>query len=158
MSLATDSIFVAALKSNADLVGLLGGSASEGKPGRIYGTTIPLPDEELVNTPVPYVLVTFDGLNNDIESKDSAYESGYDHVNIGIEVVARTLKDLHELTQLVRSTILGYFRGNNTDVEDYQLTADGIMYDQLKPCYWQVLRYLCDVRLFDTEDDGQEED
>lgn len=137
MSLATDSIFVAAVQSNSELVKQVG--------GRIYGTAIPLPDEDLDNVPVPYIIVTFDGLNNDTGTKDDVYESEYDKVNIGVEVTAETLKGLHDLTQLVRDTILTYFRGNDTAVEDYTFTADAIQYDSFKPCYWQSLHYQCDV-------------
>ena len=146
MSLATDSIFVDALKSNATLVESVG--------DRIYGTAIPLPDEDADNVPVPYLIVTFDGLNNDTGTKDDRYESEYDKVNIGIEVVGRTLKDLHDLTQMVRDTILTYVRAIHTNVEDYIFTADAIQYDSLKPCYWQTLRYQCDV--YNLEDDEQD--
>ena len=104
--------------------------------------------------PVPYLIVTFDGLNNDTGTKDDRYESEYDKVNIGIEVVGRTLKDLHDLTQMVRDTILTYFRANHTNVEDYIFTADAIQYDSLKPCYWQTLHYQCDV--YNLEDDEQD--
>ena len=75
MSLATDSIFIAAIQSNPALVERIG--------GRLYGTAIPLPDEDADNVPVPYVIVTFDGLNNDADTKDCSYESDYDRVNIG---------------------------------------------------------------------------
>lgn len=146
MSLATDSIFVAAVQSNSDLVEMVG--------GRIYGTAIPLPDEDIDNVPVPYIIVTFDGLNNDIGTKDDLYESQYDKVNIGIEVTGETLKGLHDLTQMVRDTILSYFRANRTAIEDYTFTADAIQFDSLKPCYWQTLRYQCDV--YNIENDEQE--
>ena len=149
MSLATDSIFTTALQSNSDLMATLGYVAptltDKGKPARLYGTAIPLPDEDADNVPVPYVIVTFDGLNNDAGTKDDRYESEYDRVNIGIEVVGKTLKDLHDLTQMVRDTILTYFRATETAVEDYTFTADAIQYDSLKPCYWQTLRYQCDT-------------
>ena len=158
MSLATDSIFTTALQSNSDLMATLGYVAptltDNGKPARLYGTAIPLPDENLDNVPVPYVIVTFDGLNNDTGTKDDRYESENDRVNIGIEVVGETLKDLHDLTQMVRDTVLGYLRANHTNVEDYTFTADAIQYDSLKPCYWQVLRYQCDV--YNLEDDEQD--
>ena len=158
MSLATDSIFTTALQSNSDLMATLGYVAptltDNGKPARLYGTAIPLPDENLDNVPVPYVIVTFDGLNNDTGTKDDRYESENDRVNIGIEVVGETLKDLHDLTQMVRDTVLGYLRANHTNVEDYTFTADAIQYDSLKPCYWQVLRYQCDV--YNREDDEQD--
>jgi hypothetical protein len=146
MSLATDSIFVDALKSNSALVERVG--------GRIYGTAIPLPDEDADNVPVPYLIVTFDGLNNDAGTKDNMYESNYDHVNIGLEVTGETLAKLHEVSQMVRDTIWNYFVNNHTAVEDYTFTAGAIQFDSLKPCYWQTLHYQCDV--YNLEDDEQD--
>jgi hypothetical protein len=160
MSLDTDSIFITALQSNADLLETLGYTeptpSSKGSPARIYGTAIPLPDEDADNVPVPYVIVTFDGLNNDDSTKDDQYESEYDKVNIGIEVVGVKLKGLHDLTQMVRSTILSYFRTTKTAVVDYTFTADPIQYDSMKPCYWQTLRYQCDVYNLTDNDDEQD--
>ena len=145
MSLATDSIFMKAIQSDASLMQKI--------EGRLYGTAIGLPDEEADNVPVPYVIVTFNGLTNDQGTKDDRYESPYDTVNIGVEVTAKTLDDLHELTQTVRDTILSYLRTNETAILDYQFAAQQIQYDSLKPCYWQVLTYQCDVT--NTNDDEQ---
>ena len=147
MSLATDSIFIAAIQSNPALVERIG--------GRLYGTAIPLPDEDADNVPVPYIIVTFNGLNNQNETKDDVYESNYDTVNIGVEVTGETIDDLHELTQAVRDTILSYFREHETAVSDYTFSADPIQYDSLKPCYWQTLRYQCEVE--NLNDDEQED-
>ena len=137
MSLATDSIFMKAIQSDASLMQKIG--------GRLYGTAIPLPDENADNVPVPYVIVTFNGLTNDQGTKDDRYESRYDKVEIGVEVTAKTLDDLHVLTEMVRDTILSYLRSRTTAVDDYLFTAEGIQYDSMKPCYWQVLRYQCDT-------------
>lgn len=137
MSLATDSIFMKAIQSDASLMQKIG--------GRLYGTAIPLPDEESDNVPVPYIIVTFNGLTNDQGTKDDRYESRYDKVEIGVEVTAKTLDDLHILTEMVRDTILSYLRSRTTAVDDYLFTAEGIQYDSMKPCYWQVLRYQCDT-------------
>ena len=146
MSLATDSIFVDALKSNSTLVESVG--------GRIYGTAIPMPDEDADNAPVPYLIVTFDGLNNDVDSKDDEMESDTDKVNISIEVVGETLAKLHELTQAVRDTVRDYLATNDTDITEYQFGAQAIQYDSMKPCYWQVLTYQCDVEnLMNDEQD-----
>ena len=147
MSLATDSIFIAAIQSNPALVERIG--------GRLYGTAIPLPDEDADNVPVPYIIVTFNGLNNQNETKDDVYESNYDTVNIGVEVTGETIDDLHDLTQAVRDTILSYFREHETAVSDYTFSADPIQYDSLKPCYWQTLRYQCEVE--NLNDDEQED-
>lgn len=160
MSLATDSIFVTALQSNSDLLEKLteyiddDGNIQYDETPRLYGTAIGLPDDDADNVPVPYVIVTFDGLTNDQGTKDDRYESDYDTVNIGVEVTAKTLDDLHELTQMVRDTILIYLRANDTAIQDYQFAAQKIQYDSLKPCYWQVLTYQCDV--VNTHDDEQE--
>ena len=161
MSLATDSIFVSALKSNSDLLEKLTESLDDDgttvidETPRLYGTAIGLPDEDADNVPVPYVIVTFDGLTNDQGTKDDRYESEYDTVNIGVEVTAKTLDDLHTLTQMVRDAILGYLRTNDTAIMDYNFAAQQIQYDSLKPCYWQVLTYQCDV--YNNYDDEQEE-
>ena len=137
MSLATDSIFIEAIHSDTSLMQKI--------EGRLYGTAIGLPDEEADNVPVPYIIVTFDGLTNDTDTKDDRYETDYDKVEIGVEVTARTLDELHDLTQTVRDTILSYLRSRTTAVDDYLFTAEGIQYDSMKPCYWQVLRYQCDT-------------
>lgn len=150
MGLSTDAIFVAAIKSDDELMGAIS--------GRLYGTAIPLPDEDADNVPVPYVIVTFDGLTNDAQTKDCPYEGDFDSVNIGVVVVAASLAALHELTQKVRTVVLGYMESEDTTVRDYQLTAGPIQYDQLKPCYWQVLRYQCDVEIIQEDEDGQDEE
>lgn len=138
MGLATDSIFIAALSGDSELMETIG--------GRLYGTAIPLPDEDLDNVPVPYVIVTFDGLANDSQTKDYTYEGDFDQVTIGVEVVGESLGALHDLTQQVRETILAYMSDEDTSIEDYQFSAQAIQFDSLKPCYWQVLTYQCDVR------------
>ena len=162
MSLATDSIFVTALQSNSELLEKLteyiddDGNVQYDETPRLYGTAIGLPDDDADNVPVPYVIVTFDGLTNDQGTKDDRYESDYDTVNIGVEVAAKTLDDLHTLTQMVRDTILSYLRTTDTAIQDYNFAARQIQYDSLKPCYWQVLTYQCDVN--NNYDDEQDED
>ena len=137
MGLSTDSIFIAALSASEDIM--------EATGGRIYGTAIPLPDEDAENAPVPYIIVTFDSLQNGEMTKDDLYEGTEDKVQVSIEVVGQTLGQLHDMTQMVRDVILDYFRNNATAVEDYTFSAQGIQYDSMKPCYWQVLSYQCEV-------------
>lgn len=158
MSLATDSIFIAALQSSPELMEAITTYVSKGEEHRseqprLYGTAIPLPEEDADNVPVPYLIVTFDGLNNDQTTKDDTYESDSDHVQIGIEAAAPTLEALHTLTQQVREVVHGYFIANETAVSGYQFRAEPIIYDEWKPGYGQVLRYQCDVDL-NTESNG----
>lgn len=146
MSLQTDIIFVRALRDNTELIAKL-------PAGDVYNTAIALPEEDADNAPLPYIIVSFDGLTNDQTTKDG-YESDYDTVNIGIEVAASTRDQLFDLTQSVRDTVLSFFEGLQSDPTDddfslvpldYQLSATGVRYDDQKPCYWQILNYQCDT-------------
>ena len=79
MRLATDSIFVTALQSNSELLEKLteyiddDDNIQYDETPRLYGTAIGLPDEDADNMPVPYVIVTFDGLTNDQGTNDDRY-------------------------------------------------------------------------------------
>ena len=145
MSLLTDIIFVKALRADQEIMKLL-------PAGDVYNTTIALPDEDLDNAPLPYVIISFDGLTNDQESKDDPYESESDTVSISIEIAAKTRPELGALAQMIRKQVHDFFA--NADIEDddyeliptdYQFTAQQVNYDQLNPCYWQVLTYSCDT-------------
>ena len=145
MSLQTDIIFVKALRANAELMAQLAA-------GDVYNTAIALPDEDLDNAPLPYVIVSFDGLTNDVETKDDPYEGGSDNVTISIEIAAKTRSELGRLAEAVRRQVHDYFvNDDQTDDDsdlvplDYQFSAQRVIYDADKPCYWQVLNYQCDV-------------
>ena len=145
MSLQTDIIFVKALRANADLMKQLAA-------GDVYNTSIALPDEDLDNAPLPYVIVSFDGLTNNVETKDDPYEGDSDNVTISIEIAARTRTELGQLAEAVRHQVHDYFvnadpRDDDSDLVplDYQFSVQQVNYDQMKPCYWQVLSYQCDT-------------
>ena len=149
MSLQTDIIFVRALRENQELMAQL-------PAGDVYNTAIALPEPEAENAPLPYIIVSFDGMTNDQTTKDS-FEGDTDTVTIGIEVAASTRKELFDITQAVRTTVLGFFEQLPEDDEDfaeapldYQLSATAVNYDDLKPCYWQRLSYQCDVNAQDV--------
>ena len=153
MSLITDAIFVKAMRSNADLIAAL-------PAGDVYNTTIALPDEDIDNAPLPYVIVSFNGLQNEDQTKDDDFEAESDNVQIGIEIAAETRPQLGALAMAVRKTLREYFRehqGDDSDEdfalipEDMTLSAQPVMYDSLKPCYWQTLLYQCDTNIDDNE-------
>lgn len=121
-----------------------------GKIGsRLYSTAIPLPDEDVDNVDTPYIIVTFEALNNDQTTKDDPFESGEDQVDISILIAAKTREQLAELTADVRKTVYDYMMAALSEdeivIDDYRFSAEAVRYDSLKPCYWQTLRYSCDV-------------
>lgn len=144
MSLQTDIIFVAAIKSDTELLRQLA-------IGDVYNTAIALPDENLDNAEVPYVIVAEGDVVNDGMTKDD-YEGDTDSVNITITVAARTRKELVVLTNKVRKAVRRYFMDAKEEDDyfdlvplDYQFSAKPVLYDPLKPCYWRELNYQCDV-------------
>lgn len=146
MSLVTDIVFVKALQTDAELMSML--------PAHdVYNTSIALPDVDVDNAPIPYVIVSFDGLTNDQSTKDS-YEGLTDTVNISVEIAAKTRKQLGEIAERVRQDVREYFENildDNPLYElvplDYQFSSQGVQYDQFKPCYWQVLNWSCDTNV-----------
>ena len=146
MSLQTDVIFYRALHSSEAFTLLVGES--------IYNTAIPLPDEELDNVRLPYAIITHDGMANDTQSKDDPFEGEFDTESIGIILVAATRPKLAELSEIARHAIHDFFCNLPDDDADYnlvpldyRLSAQGIQYDQYKPCYWTKLNYQCDTNV-----------
>lgn len=145
MSLQTDIIFVAAIKSDDALIQQL--AARD-----VYNTAIAMPDEDADNAPVPYVIVAQGEVVNGQTTKDD-YESDTDTVTINIEIAAKTRPELAALANRIRKAVRRYFQNasegdNDFDLVpiDYQFSAKPVTYDPLKPCYWMELNYQCDVR------------
>ena len=145
MSLITDKVFYNALRSNASLMAQVG--------GRIESTSIPVPDEQLPNEPVPYIIITFDGLQNEDFTKDNDYEGDTDKVQVSIEVAAESRDELGRIMQSIRETVIAYFQDTEGHAwddyeyipDDYTLSASPVVYDPVKPCYSQTLTYNCDT-------------
>ena len=145
MSLITDKVFYNALRSNAALMAQVG--------GRIESTSIPVPDEDFLNEPVPYVIITFDGLQNEGFTKDNDFEGILDRVQVSIEVAAESRDELGSIMQTIRQTIIEYFEDDEGHAWDdyeyipsnYTFTASAVGYDSMKPCYYQTLTYNCNT-------------
>ena len=154
---AIDEIIYEALKADEQLT-----TATD---GRVMSTCIEVPPTDADNTPLPYIIVSFDGLTNDVETKDDPFEGDTDHVSIGIEIAARTRIELGVLADRVRKAVHSYclqaIENNDTlgEVpEDYTFSAQAVNYDSMKPCYWQILNYQCDCdnNVIADDDDEQE--
>lgn len=145
MSLITDKVFYNALRSNSSLMAQVG--------SRIESTSIPVPDEELDNTPVPYIIISFDGLQNEGFTKDNDFEGDTDKVQVSIEVAAESRDQLGNIMQMIRQTVIEYFEDEDGHAWDdydyipqnYTFTASAVGYDSEKPCYYQTLTYNCDT-------------
>ena len=145
MSLITDKVFYNALRSNAALMTQVG--------GRIESTSIPVPDEDFLNEPVPYIIITFDGLQNEGFTKDNDFEGDTDKVQVSIEVAAQSRDELGQIMTDIRKTVVDYFEDDEGHAWDdyeyiptsYTFSASQVGYDSMKPCYYQTLTYNCDT-------------
>lgn len=118
MSLITDQVFYNALRQNADLMAMVG--------GRIENTSIPVPDDDLLNQPLPYIIITYDGMQNDGFTKDDDYEGDTDKVQIGIEAAASDRETLGEIMKSVRETVKEYFMETTEQQPDSELIPSAI--------------------------------
>lgn len=144
MSLITDKVFYNALRQDTDLMEIV--------DGRIENTSIPVPDDDLLNQPLPYIIITYDGMQNDGFSKDNDYEGDTDHVQVGILAAASDRETLGDIMQRIRQTVVDYFQQADDQQPDfeliplsYTLKATPVDYDSLVPCYYQSLQYDCDT-------------
>lgn len=133
--LDTDSFLVSAIKADSRL--------NDAIDGNIFSTAVPVPDEDLDNVPLPYVIVTYDGMTQDTDTKDqSGFESDSDINTCRVEVVAESRESLAELISDARRAIRKFFEDEDgLSVEDYTISAGPVDYDPQKPCYYQDLTY-----------------
>ena len=131
--LDTDKFFWDALRTDGGIVKMTG--------GRIFNTARSTTDER--EDKVPYVVITFDSLTNDETTKDDEVESPYDSVNVSVLCVASDREQLARLTKAVRERDRRYFaqKGERYGIDDWRFSAGGVMYDELKPCFYQLLSY-----------------
>lgn len=142
--LELDEIFYNALTADETIV--------SDTDGRIYSTCVEVPPTDADNTPLPYIIIMDDGLQNDQTTKDDIWESEDDRVQASVQISAVSPKEVKRLTRLCRKAIANYIASMSGE-KPYliSLTADGTAWDWTKPCYYKTLNYQCDVT--NTNDD-----
>ena len=157
--LSTDIFFIAAIKSNTELM--------EALPAHDVYDNVANPDEDMDNVKLPYIIVNNDGGQNIAESKDDNYESEDDRVNISVRIAACNRQQLDEIASEVRKTIRDYaiqMTDPHLDSEmaelapyDYEMSFSDISFVPDKPCHQIVLYYMCQVgNDLNEENDEQE--
>ena len=151
MALELDELFFNALMADADLVLAVG--------GRIESTCFEVSPEDQDNTPLPCIIVTDDGLTNNLTTKDTEWESDEDRVQASVEIDAESPKRVKQLIQMVRKAIANYIESLADKGEDIpclqSVQTNGVAWDWMKPCYHSTITYQCDVvnELYDNGND-----
>lgn len=147
---AAHSVFISALSANTDLMQQIG--------GRIYAIAIPLPEPDVANVPVPYIIVSPLDANNNDTNKDNTFEGQYDDMPIEIVFCSKTKEQLAAMAWEIRNTIFKYFLADvdddRKDIEYDRPSSTPQIFDETKPCYWMKFTYQCQVKndLYEDEE------
>jgi len=129
--------------------------------GRVVSTCFEIPPEMEDNTPLPNIIVTNDGFQNNTSTKDCVWESDEDMVIASVEVAASTDGEVASIVTKVRQAIDSYITtmyedgGEIPELMPGFPSSDGIEWDWTVPCFYQRFTYQCVMQKY-TED-GQEE-
>ena len=143
-----DELIYDAIRADSDLMTAI--------KGNVVSTCFEVSPDETDKTPLPYVIVTDDGFQNQVESKDDGWEGAEDRVGVGVEVAAESPKEVKRLISMVRHAVASYIGQMYDEGEDIpeleSLSSDGLAWDWNKPCYYQRLTYSCIIKNKEEED------
>ena len=145
-----DEIIYDAISADTDLMTAIG--------GRVVSTCFEVPPTEDDNTPLPNIIITDDGFQNQTGTKDTVWEASEDRVQVSVDIAASSPNEVKQLVKKVRQAIEAhvvslYQQGEETP-ELENLTSNGLAWDWMKPCYYQQLAYQCTIKA-DTEDEQE---
>ena len=138
MSLSVGKFFVKAIKDHTSFYNSIG--------GRLFPVARTSEDEALDK--IPYIIMRPVKVVNENGTKDMI-ASPDDTATIELDLVAQSYSDLVDMAEQVRGIIEEAYL-DELDVESwpfilegYDFSADEVLYDPSKPCYYQTLRYMC---------------
>lgn len=135
MSLTTDIFFYNAIMADDAIVTTV--------EERVFNPARPTADEE--RDLIPYIIISFGGLQNQSETKDDV-EGWTDDVPVHILCVADSRDSLGDLAEAVRLQVREYWKehdGESGVPLDWHFSASEVSYDPDKPCCYQTLHYDC---------------
>lgn len=136
-----DEIIYDAICADAALMKAIG--------NRVVSTCFEVSPDETDNTSIPYIIVTDDGFQNQVESKDDLWESKMDRVQASVEITADEPREVQRLVKMVRRAVCRHIEemcDNGEDIPELESLASGdLAWDWTKPCYFQRLTYSCNV-------------
>ena len=156
-----DEIIYDAISADETLMSMIAYTKPNGDTGHALASTcFEIPPDELDNTPLPNIIITDDGFQAEIFTKDDIWDSDTDRVQATVDIAAASPNEVKQLVKAVRKAVNDYIHTmyeSGQDIPTLQsLTSDGIAWDWMKPCYYQKLYYTCDVAV-DLDADNTEE-
>ena len=155
-----DEIIYDAIKADTEIMAEIAYQKTDGSTGyAVVSTCFEVPPDELDNTPLPQIIISDAGFQNQQTTKDCVWEACEDRVQVGVEVAAASPHEVKALIRKVRRAVEQYVAtmyGNGENIPELEsLSSDGLAWDWMKPCYYQRLTYQC-ITNADTEDEQEE--
>lgn len=145
-----DELIYNAIVANEQLMDVIG--------GRVVSTCFEVPPGEDDNTPLPNIIITDDGMQNNITTKDCVWEGAEDQVQVTVDIAAHSPAEVKDIMRKVRKAVEVYMASLGNEMPTLiNLTAGELAWDWMKPCYYQPLIYQC-VTKADIDDDEQDEE
>lgn len=118
--------------------------------GRIFNTMRPEMDEK--EDKIPYIVVSYEGMTNDCDSKDSP-EGAEDVERVTVLCVAQDRIQLANVINAARMACRSYLYSDECHdkygIVDYELSASPVMGDWTVPCTYQSLNYTIHTNTFE---------
>lgn len=131
-----DELIYEAIKADETLMAIIG--------GRVKSTSFEVPPEADDNTPLPNIIISDDGFQNNITSKDCVWEGGEDAVQVSVSIAADSPYEVKRIMRKVRKAVEVYMAALGSDMPELErLTSGDLEWDWMKPCYHKPLIYQC---------------
>ena len=146
-----DEIIYDAIRADEALMEAIG--------NRVVSTCFEVSPDETDNTPLPNIIVTDDGFQNQDTTKDSVWEGEDDEVQVTVDIAAQSPNEVKDLVRMVRRAVSRYiiemYKNHEVVPELDKLSSDGLQWDWMRPCYYQKLTFNCSIK--STTDDEQKD-
>ena len=148
--LKLDELIFNAIKADADLMTAVG--------GRVESTCFEVSPDEKDNTQLPYIIIRDEGKRPANQTKDDDWMPSRWQVGAAIEIGAQEPKAVDDLAMMAIRAVNNYIHALYDQgeyipnlLEGFPQT-EGVQWDWMKPCYWDLVHYQCDVdnKLYDN--------
>jgi hypothetical protein len=142
-----DELIYDAITADETLMAIIG--------GRVVSTCFEIPPDELDNTDVPNIIITDDGMQNNVTTKDCVWEGAEDQVQVTVDIAAASPSEVKQIMRMVRKAVEVYMASLGNEMPTLvSLTAGELAWDWMKPCYYKPLIYQC-ITKADIEDEEE---
>lgn len=140
-----DEIIYDAICADAALMEAIG--------NRVVSTCFEIPPTDDDNTPLPNIIITDDGFQNNVTTKDCVWEGGEDEVRVTVDIAGNSPQEVQQIMRRVRKAVEVYMVSlGNAMPELVSLTSGELAWDWIKPCYYKPLIYQC-ITKADVDDE-----